>query len=345
MRTADASSGSMRIRAICARASRSAPSAVVSRAVPTPAPPTDVVSGDGSARPGTGLGAAPGGEDGDDHSDTNTQEAGVDEADLAETDGQYVYTLEGSNLVIVDATPADAMTVTSRTAFTGDAAGIYLHGTRLTVVSSEYSWRIRPVEGDAVAGQGSSSTGGSRTGGLVWRYQDALNYYAVQLNLAEQELSVYRVVRGNRIRLEREDDLELDPEAWHSLRVVQDGESMRVYLGGIRVFGDRDRSAREPGGAGLWASGDASVSFDDFVISERLYPNRKGQTYAITYNPKHHWYWFPRMRREEALVFKVYDSVKDGVARWTAHTAFEDPTSPPNARPRESIEIRTMAFF
>jgi hypothetical protein len=88
-----------------------------------------------------------------------------------------------------------------------------------------------------------------------------------------------------------------------------------------------------------------SVSFDDFVISERLYPNRKGQTYAITYNPKHHWYWFPRMRREEALVFKVYDSVKEGVARWTAHTAFEDPTSPSNARPRESIEIRTMAFF
>lgn len=113
------------------------------------------------------------------------------------------------------------------------------------------------------------ATGGSRTGGLVWRYQDALNYYAVQLNLAEQELSVYRVVRGNRIRLEREDDLELDPEAWHSLRVVQDGESMRVYLGGIRVFGDRDRSAREPGGAGLWASGDASVSFDDFRAGAR----------------------------------------------------------------------------
>jgi hypothetical protein len=51
------------------------------------------------------------------------------------------------------------------------------------------------------------------------------------------------------------------------------------------------------------------------------------------------------MRREEALVFKVYDSVKDGVARWTAHTAFDDPTSRPNARPRESIEIRTLARF
>jgi hypothetical protein len=88
-----------------------------------------------------------------------------------------------------------------------------------------------------------------------------------------------------------------------------------------------------------------SVSFDDLVISERRYPNRVGQTYAITYNPKHKWFWFPRMRREEAIVFKVFDALKDGRARWTAHTAFDDPTSPPNARPRESIEIRTLAFF
>jgi hypothetical protein len=88
-----------------------------------------------------------------------------------------------------------------------------------------------------------------------------------------------------------------------------------------------------------------SVAAEDFVISERVYPNRVGQTYAVGYNPDHEWYWFPRMRRDEALVFKVFDSLKDGRARWTAHTAFEDPTSPANARPRESIEIRTLAFF
>src|SRR3954468_13652817 len=88
-----------------------------------------------------------------------------------------------------------------------------------------------------------------------------------------------------------------------------------------------------------------SLSPDDLVISERRYPNRIGQTYAITYNPAHQWYWFPQMRREEALVFKGYDSLKDGRARWTAHTAFDDPSAPPHARPRESIEIRTLAFF
>ena len=88
-----------------------------------------------------------------------------------------------------------------------------------------------------------------------------------------------------------------------------------------------------------------SISPDDLIISERRYPNRIGQTYAITYNPAHQWYWFPLMRRDEAIVFKVYDSLKDGRARWSAHTAFDDPSAPPHARPRESIEIRTLAFF
>ena len=88
-----------------------------------------------------------------------------------------------------------------------------------------------------------------------------------------------------------------------------------------------------------------SLSFTDFIISERRYANRVGQTYAVKYNPDHKWFYFPRMRRDEAIVFKVFDSLKDGRARWTAHSAFNDPTSPANAPPRESIEIRTLAFF
>jgi hypothetical protein len=88
-----------------------------------------------------------------------------------------------------------------------------------------------------------------------------------------------------------------------------------------------------------------TVKPDTLVINERRYPDRIGQTYAITYDPEQRWYWFPRMRPDEALVFKVYESLQDGRARWTAHTAFKDPFAPPHARPRESIEIRTLAFF
>jgi hypothetical protein len=88
-----------------------------------------------------------------------------------------------------------------------------------------------------------------------------------------------------------------------------------------------------------------TVRPETLVVNERHYQDRVGQTYAITYDPNQRWYWFPRMRPDEALVFKVYESLRDGRARWTAHTAFADPDAPPHARPRESIEIRTLAFF
>jgi hypothetical protein len=110
--------------------------------------------------------------------------------------------------------------------------------------------------------------GGSRSAGLVWKYQDPLNHYAVQLDLAKQELAMYRVSSGNRIRLEREDDLELDPDAWHSLKVLQRGGRIRVYLGGIRVFGEPNRLAPGPAGVGLWVSGDTTVMFDDLRVQE-----------------------------------------------------------------------------
>ena len=88
-----------------------------------------------------------------------------------------------------------------------------------------------------------------------------------------------------------------------------------------------------------------TVKPETLVVNERRYQDRLGQTYAITYDPGQRWYWFPQMRPDEALVFKVYESLRDGRARWTAHTAFADPSAPATARPRESIEIRTLAFF
>jgi len=88
-----------------------------------------------------------------------------------------------------------------------------------------------------------------------------------------------------------------------------------------------------------------SVEPGDLLVAERRYPNRVGQTYRLKYNPRHRWFYFPRMRRDEALVFKVFDSEKDGRARFTPHTSFDDPATPPGAPPRQSIEARALAFF
>jgi hypothetical protein len=110
------------------------------------------------------------------------------------------------------------------------------------------------------------AVGGSRAAGLVWKYKDPLNHYAVQLDLAKQELAMYRVSSGNRIRLDRENDLELDPDAWHSLKVLQKEGHIRVYLGGIRVIGEPDRLAKGAAAVGLWSAGDTAVMFDDFRV-------------------------------------------------------------------------------
>ncbi len=73
-----------------------------------------------------------------------------------------------------------------------------------------------------------------------------------------------------------------------------------------------------------------------FIRYERRYRDRTGETYHISYSPEHRWFWFPRMTRNEALVFKVFDTDASAGVRFTAHTAFDDPTSAPDAAIRES---------
>jgi len=87
-----------------------------------------------------------------------------------------------------------------------------------------------------------------------------------------------------------------------------------------------------------------TVAADDLVASDLVYKNRVGETYSVTYNPAHRWYYAPELRRDEALLLKIMDSKDDGRARFMPHTAFTDPTTPPDAFPRESIELRTLVF-
>jgi hypothetical protein len=87
-----------------------------------------------------------------------------------------------------------------------------------------------------------------------------------------------------------------------------------------------------------------TVAADDLVASDLIYPNRNGETYSVKFNPGHRWFYFPKMTVKEALLLKCYDSAADGRARFTPHTAFVDPTTPTDAEPRESIELRTLVF-
>src|SRR5215470_3061076 len=88
-----------------------------------------------------------------------------------------------------------------------------------------------------------------------------------------------------------------------------------------------------------------SIAPEDVIACDLIYTDRTGEILYGIYNPAHRWNYFPRMEREEAVLIKCFDSLKDGRARFSLHTAFEDPTTPVDAPPRESIEIRTLAFF
>jgi hypothetical protein len=82
-----------------------------------------------------------------------------------------------------------------------------------------------------------------------------------------------------------------------------------------------------------------------FILLQRRYRDRIAEVYHIAHNPEHVWFYFPQMERDEALVFKVFDSDDSKPTRFTAHSAFDDPNTPPGAPPRESIETRTFAFW
>ena len=88
-----------------------------------------------------------------------------------------------------------------------------------------------------------------------------------------------------------------------------------------------------------------SLSEENLIASDLLYPDRKGETYSITYNPNQRYYYFPMMQPNEPVLIRCFDSARNGAARFSAHTGFDDPTSPPHAPPRESLEVRTVVFF
>jgi uncharacterized secreted protein with C-terminal beta-propeller domain len=78
------------------------------------------------------------------HSDTNTQELGVDEADIVKTDGNSIFVLRDGELIIVDALPAEDAAVLSRTDVEGYAIDMFLRGDRLMIFSTIFEFGTLP---------------------------------------------------------------------------------------------------------------------------------------------------------------------------------------------------------
>src|SRR6516164_6736810 len=139
-----------------------------------------------------------------------------------------------------------------------------------------------------------------------------------------------------------------DYTAWSSSKRVHDlmGDEAEALLQNRYAIINLWRPIRGPLLESPLALCDAqSLENENLIASDLKYPDRTGETYSITYNPNQRYYYFPKMQADEAVLIRCFDSAPKGAARFSAHTGFDDPTSPPDAPPRESLEVRTLVFF
>ena len=101
-------------------------------------------------------------------------------------------------------------------------------------------------------------------GGLVWRYQDANNYYICRFNPLENNLRIYTVVAGTRRQLASA-DLDIPAGQWNRLRVVMKGELIVCSVAGLDLD-VRDDTIKGAGKIGLWTKADAETYFDDLRV-------------------------------------------------------------------------------
>jgi len=128
------------------------------------------------------------------------------------------------------------------------------------------------------------------------------------------------------------------------VRDLLGGEAERVLRGRFAVI-NVWKPIRGPVEQAPLAVCDArTIRAEDFVPTDLRYRDRTGEIYSLRWSPTHAWFYFSRMAADEALLLKCFDSAP-GRARLTAHSAFDDPGAPPDAPVRESIEVRTLAFF
>ena len=86
-----------------------------------------------------------------------------------------------------------------------------------------------------------------------------------------------------------------------------------------------------------------SFAPNDFADLKFVYPDREGGISVAKYNPNHKWCYVSDLMNDECILLKCYDSKFGGVP--SAHAGFDLPNAPSNYPSRESVEIRTIAFW
>jgi hypothetical protein len=123
--------------------------------------------------------------------------------------------------------------------------------------------RFRPMQGRE-----------DEAGGVVWRWQDAKNYYIARANALENNVVAYKMVNGKRTDLKPVGagaraygvQATVTPRAWHTLRVDFKGPDFIVRFDrDVATFTVRDETLKPAGRVGVWSKADSVTEFEEFL--------------------------------------------------------------------------------
>jgi hypothetical protein len=103
-----------------------------------------------------------------------------------------------------------------------------------------------------------------QAGGVIWRCQDADNYYIARANALEDNVTIYHTIKGKRASF-KNIDTKVAAGVWHTLRVEFKGNKFAVIFDGKKVIEATDDSFAAAGKVGVWTKADSVTLFDDFT--------------------------------------------------------------------------------
>jgi hypothetical protein len=114
-----------------------------------------------------------------------------------------------------------------------------------------------------------------RAAGIVWRAEDANNYYVIRANALEDNVVLYKTVAGDRRPLDIVGrrggygvKVPVPANQWLRLRVEFEGNRFKVLYNGKQLFEVEDSTFKQAGKVGLWTKADSVTLFDEVVYGE-----------------------------------------------------------------------------
>src|SRR6266516_1101362 len=103
-----------------------------------------------------------------------------------------------------------------------------------------------------------------QAGGVIWRVQDANNYYIARANALEDNVTIYHTIGGKRVAF-KSIKTKVKSGVWHTLRVDFGGNKFTVTFDGNKVIEATDASFANAGKLGVWTKADSVTEFDNFT--------------------------------------------------------------------------------